>query len=473
MLTARNEQDWMKEIELQPRTTLAQAVNGERGRHLLPAPGSASEGTRPSRAAAIRTGLVVLAFAAVAVGPAQAQYSLVHNTFGRPAAAVSPGWAAQFFHTGPSATEDYVVTEIVFWIEDIPLNFLDPGTQVVSLAERTADNAVAHFSNPAQFVEHTVTTFRAPGNGVRLKPDTPYWIVIDDKGATLPFLTTTSHEERGVIGWEIGNLRHTRRERFDTPYRVEIRGPHPGRIPSPNPTDATLSALELRRSGAGIPLEPAFSSERSSYSATVSDPELNLTIRMSDPGANVVAYLTQESNDPDVVPAPREQVANFRAGYGEPVALSLDRAGFYWLSVTVTSQDRSNVKRYRLRVLFRGPRPRLLTAVMGPPFNAVTLRYDKVLRPDGREPHNPRASPASAFSVMAAGISVPVRNTQINGEFVSLRLDRALGPEENQVTVSYPPPATNPVQTTIGGLAVALTDYPVYVGRTPLTASAL
>ena len=99
----------------------------------------------------------------------------------------------------------------------------------------------------------------------------------------------------------------------------------------------------------------------------------------------------------------------------------------------------------------------------------MTLKYDKILRPDGPDPANPLAPPASAFSVEVEGQPVAVTRTQINAEYLQLRLARELSPQEQQVTVSYARPATNPVQTNIGGLAFDFTDYPVEVSRAPTT----
>ena len=95
----------------------------------------------------------------------------------------------------------------------------------------------------------------------------------------------------------------------------------------------------------------------------------------------------------------------------------------------------------------------------------MTLRYHRYLRPDG--PDHSLAPPASAFAVRVDGFPVAVTQTRINGEFLQLRLDATVGHRVRQVTVSYTPPSTNPVQSIQGGLAAALTDIPVDINIRP------
>ena len=99
-------------------------------------------------------------------------------------------------------------------------------------------------------------------------------------------------------------------------------------------------------------------------------------------------------------------------------------------------------------------------------LNDVVLNY-LALRPDGPDPGNPLAPPASAFSVAVDGSPVTVTSAQINGNTVALRLAEAFGHRVRRATVSYAPPSVNPVQTTRGGLARALTDHPLEIRIPP------
>ena len=250
-------------------------------------------------------------------------------------------------------------------------------------------------------------------------------------------------------------------------------------------TDATLSEIvvnkkEVNDRGDEIALEPAFSSDRTSYSFVVGrESSLFLTVRTTHPRATVRIFEGRLSH----LETPPHLEGEVRH-YAELMVQSLGGGrwsiefnpseGRYWIDVTVTSADEEHQVNYRLDYLARGRPPSLLWALIAPhgsrgTLDRVTLKYDKILRPDGPDPDNPLAPPASAFSVEVEGEPVPVTRTQINAEFLQLRLARELSPQEQQVTVSYTRPATNPVQTNIGGLAFDFTDYPVEVSRAPTT----
>ena len=250
-------------------------------------------------------------------------------------------------------------------------------------------------------------------------------------------------------------------------------------------TDATLSEIVVNKKEGGAPgdeiaLEPAFSRDRTSYSFVVGHESSSfLTVRTTHPRATVRIFEGRLSH----LETPPHLEGEVRH-YDEVVVRSLGGGrwsinlnpfeGRYWIDVTVTSADEEHQVNYRLDYLARGRPPSLLWALIAPhgsrgTLDRVTLKYDKILRPDGPDPDNPLAPPASAFSVEVEGEPVPVTRTQINAEFLQLRLARELSPQEQQVTVSYTRPATNPVQTNIGGLAFDFTDYPVEVSRAPTT----
>ena len=250
-------------------------------------------------------------------------------------------------------------------------------------------------------------------------------------------------------------------------------------------TDATLSEIVVNKKegndrGDEIALEPAFSSDRTSYSFVVGrESSLFLTVRTTHPRATVRIFEGRLSH----LETPPHLEGEVRH-YAELMVQSLGGGrwsiefnpseGRYWIDVTVTSADEEHQVNYRLDYLARGRPPSLLWALIAPhgsrgTLDRVTLKYDKILRPDGPDPDNPLAPPASAFLVEVEGGPVPVTGTQINAEYLQLRLARELTSQEQQVTVSYTRPATNPVQTNIGGLAFDFTDYPVDVSRAPTT----
>ena len=252
-----------------------------------------------------------------------------------------------------------------------------------------------------------------------------------------------------------------------------------------DPTVAALSEIVVNQKkgndrGDEIALEPAFSSDRTSYSFVVGRNSSSfLTVRTTHPRATVRIFEGRLSHLE--TPPHLEGVLN---RYGELVADSLGGGrwstdfnpseGRYWIDVTVTSFDGEHQVNYRLDYLARGRPPSLLWALIAPhgsrgTLDRVTLKYDKILRPDGPDPDNPLAPPASAFRVEVEGRHTEVTRTQINAEYLQLRLARELSPQEQQVTLSYTRPATNPVQTNIGGLAFDFTDYPVDVSRAPTT----
>ena len=253
-------------------------------------------------------------------------------------------------------------------------------------------------------------------------------------------------------------------------------------------TDATLSEIVVQKRQGGAPgdeiaLEPAFSSDRTSYSFVVGRESTGfLTVRTAHPRATVRFFVTRLSHLDESGLTTTDVIANYyevefvTSSRGWAVADRsqslrrplLDRRDGDFGGRRTPSELQS------WTILARGRPPNLLWALIAPhgsrgTLDRVTLKYDKILRPDGPDPDNPLAPPASAFLVDVEGGPVPVTGTQINAEYLQLRLARELTSQEQQVTLGYARPATNPVQTNIGGLAFDFTDYPVDVSRAPTT----
>ena len=437
-------------------------------------------------------GLVVLAFAALAAAPAQAQTvtTLVSNTdFGVLSAGVA-NIQAQSFRTGASS-DGYEISEIQILIFSAPSNPPDNSVKLRADDGGKPGGLVADLMDPATFRGANGSNTFTVREGTILDPQTTYWVVVNEGvevGSTFSYTATTFDSQTGEAGWSIGNgylwksAPNQDWSSSDNALLIAVRG-LPGT--PPGATDATLSEIvvnkkEVNDRGDEIALEPAFSSDRTSYSFVVGrESSLFLTVRTTHPRATVRIFEGRLSH----LETPPHLEGEVRH-YAELMVQSLGGGrwsiefnpseGRYWIDVTVTSADEEHQVNYRLDYLARGRPPSLLWALIAPhgsrgTLDRVTLKYDKILRPDGPDPDNPLAPPASAFLVDVEGGPVPVTGTQINAEYLQLRLARELTSQEQQVTVSYTRPATNPVQTNIGGLAFDFTDYPVDVSRAPTT----
>ena len=437
-------------------------------------------------------GLILLAFSTLGAAPAQAQTvttTLVSNT-GAVLGVGASNIQAQSFRTGASAA-GYEITDIRIRVLSFPLVLPDNSVKLRADDGGKPGGLVADLMDPATFRGgHQTNTFTVP-EGTILDPETTYWVVVNEGvavGETLSYTATAGDSHTGEAGWSIGNgflsksLPSQDWSSSDNALLIHVRGRV---VPPPDPTDATLSEIVVNKKedndrGDEIALEPAFSSDRTSYSFVVGiNSSSFLTVRTTHPRATVRIFEGRLSH----LETPPHLEGEVRH-YDEVVADSLGGGrwsiefnpseGRYWIDVTVTSADEEHQVNYRLDYLARGRPPNLLWALIAPhgrsgTLDRVTLKYDKILRPDGPDPDNPLAPPASAFSVEVEGEPVPVTRTQINAEYLQLRLARELSPQEQQVTVSYTRPATNPVQTNIGGLAFDFTDYPVDVSRVPTT----
>ncbi|MYE41780.1 MAG: hypothetical protein F4X27_16390 [Chloroflexi bacterium] len=109
----------------------------------------------------------------------------------------------------------------------------------------------------------------------------------------------------------------------------------------------------------------------------------------------------------------------------------------------------TNVTRqiYRI-VVHRADHPPVLQEISHS-SDYVVLTYDKALHVS--------APPASAFTVTADGTEVQVSQTEVNAQFLSLRMASPVE-TSSEVRVSYTVPSTNPVQTIKYGRAAAFTN---------------
>ena len=437
-------------------------------------------------------GLILLAFAALASAPAQAQTvtTLVSNTDLGVLSAGVANIQAQSFRTGASS-DGYEISEIQILIFSAPSNPPDNSVKLRADDGGKPGGLVADLMDPATFRGANGSNTFTVREGTILDPQTTYWVVVNEGvavGSALSYTATTFDSQTGEAGWSIGNgyLWKSPPSQDWSTSEVALLIAVRGRAVAPAAlTDATLSEIVVNKKegndrGDEIVLEPAFSSDRTSYSFVVGiNSSSFLTVRTTHPRATVRIFEGRLSH----LETPPHLEGEVRH-YAELMVQSLGGGrwsidfnpseGRYWIDVTVTSADEEHQVNYRLDYLARGRPPSLLWALIAPhgsrgTLDRVTLKYDKILRPDGPDPDNPLAPPASAFSVEVEGERVPVTRTQINAEYLQLRLARELSPQEQQVTVSYARPATNPVQTNIGGLAFDFTDYPVDVSRAPTT----
>ena len=438
-------------------------------------------------------GLILLAFSTLGAAPAQAQTvtTLVSNTgFGVLSAGVA-NIQAQSFTTGANGA-GYEISEIQILVFSAPSNPPDNSVKLrIDNGSGKPGGLVADLMDPATFVGANQSNTFTVREGTILDPQTTYWVVVNEGvevGSTFSYTATTFDSQTGEAGWSIGNGYLSKSapnqdwSSSDNALLIAVRG-LPGT--PPGATDATLSEIVVNKKegndrGDEIVLEPAFSSDRTSYSFVVGiNSSLFLTVRTTHPRATVRIFEGRLSH----LETPPHLEGEVRH-YAELMVQSLGGGrwsidfnpseGRYWIDVTVTSADEEHQVNYRLDYLARGRPPSLLWALIAPhgsrgTLDRVTLKYDKILRPDGPDPDNPLAPPASAFSVEVEGQFVAVTKTQINAEYLQLRLARELTSQEQQVTLGYARPATNPVQTNIGGLAFDFTDYPVDVSRAPTT----
>ena len=443
----------------------------------------------PSLARLALVGLVVLAFAALASAPAQAQTvtTLVSNTGEDVSSFGTSRIVAQSFRTGANGN-GYEISEIQIFISSVPNDLPDNSVKLRIDDGGAPGNLVADLTDPASFsVANNRNTFTVP-DGTILNPETTYWVVVNEgiesaSDRRITYSITDDNGQTGEDGWSIGDgylWKSSPAFSWQTSANslfFAVRG----RVFLP--IDAPLSEIVVNiKSESGIDaigdeiaLGPAFSSDRTSYSLVVGHGSVSyVTVRTTQPGATVRFFVTWMSHLSGHPPAHFEVEEVLSLGDRRWRIYFPAFEGRYMVTVSVTSPDEDHQVNYELNILARGLPPNLLWALIAPhgssgTLDRVTMKYDKILRPDGPDPANPLAPPASAFSVEVEDQPVGVRSTQINAEYLQLSLARELSPQEQQVTLSYTRPATNPVQTNIGGLAADLTDYPVDVSRVATT----
>lgn len=357
---------------------------------------------------------------------------------------------------------------------------------------------IAEFENPSSFVRGLNTfplvRLRDPetaehtdASSISLDAETTYWVVVGG------FLTpdelvqvdgTSSDEQTGRPLWRIGDAALILGVSDDedripiwveasdgTALQMAIRGTVRVTGVPVEPVDVTDASL-ISFSGAGleddanqlrVPMSPAFSDDRGRYAMTVGHENAAFTLRampsVASPDVTVQAFVDG-----------RELTRTSRRYRHEGRVerfweVDLEPGGHTQIDVLVTSADETTVKPYRLRVFRRDGSLSVERASVAtrPVVNArgevawrndtVYLEFDRGLQPDGPDPGNPLAPSPSAFSVTVDQLPATVTRTQINGQWVQLILEDTEMHHRSEVTVSYTPPSTNPVQGATGGLA--------------------
>ena len=453
-------------------------------------------GGRPAAALRAGAGIALLLAAVVAALPsparAQSQVNYVSSHVSQETSAGNHQ-VAQSFTTG-SASGGYEISEIQLKVRGFSSH---PMAGLVRIRENNSSNQpgdlVAFLIYPSNR-GGGLRGFRA-GPGTRLEPNTTYWVVVNDglgnrgvEDSGLRVDYTRTDAESGRSGWSIGNSRLERDDegtrwisRSD-PLRMVVRGYTAQE--SRRRSDGRLSALRLEyRDGSrwlSAPMSPSFSSNTRRFDVTVpAGRSARVVMSTVEDDVRSVTVLQRGSGPrrPRSADTPGELFANisaFRTGtrYFDEVSVLVETVNFSRRFTT-------------LRVFPRGRPPRLLRAYVGSrvvggrrvadsvflDYAPVTLRNAHYgLRPDGSEREGgPRAVPASAYTVTVDGAPATVEATDITANTVRLRLDRTVHHRVRQVTVSYDPPATNPLQSTHRGLAEAFADHPVEIDRIPGT----
>ena len=155
-------------------------------------------------------GLVVLAFAALAAAPAQAQTvttTLVSNT-GVILGLGEANIQAQSFRTGASSN-GYEITDIRIRVLSFPLVLPDNSVKLRADDGGKPGGLVADLMDPATFRGgHQTNTFTVP-EGTILDPETTYWVVVNEGvggiSTRISYTATAGDSQTGEAGWSIGN----------------------------------------------------------------------------------------------------------------------------------------------------------------------------------------------------------------------------------------------------------------------------
>ena len=243
---------------------------------------------RPGRAASMLLSLAVLAFAALAAAPAQAQTetTLVRTSRGELGDfdigvffTGESDRAAQSFTTG-GAAQGYTLTKILIRLRGLSSTLTT--NSVVKIRQNSRDGTVvATLSNPSSFAASAVNTFTAPAN-TALARNTTYWVTVnDDAGGNGVSIMAATSESSGLRGWSMGVAYDRAMGQanwlvFGEGSRrmvMEVRGTVTG-----GNSDTTLKKLGLTAGGSAVSLTPAFHKNTLRYTALVAQGVSSVTV---------------------------------------------------------------------------------------------------------------------------------------------------------------------------------------------------
>ena len=246
---------------------------------------------RPGRAASIPLSLAVLAFAALAAAPAQAQTetTLVRTSRGELGDfdigvffTGESDRAAQSFTTG-GAAQGYTLTKILIRLRGLSSTLTT--NSVVKIRQNNSSNRpgniVATLTNPSSFTASAVNTFTAPAN-TALARNTTYWVTVnDDAGGNGVSIMAATSESSGLRGWSMGVAYDRAMGQANwlvfgegSPRLVmEVRGKVTG-----GNSDTTLKKLDLTVGSDAVSLTPAFNKNTLSYTALVGEGVSSVTV---------------------------------------------------------------------------------------------------------------------------------------------------------------------------------------------------
>ena len=131
---------------------------------------------------------------------------LVSNASRSTDASVGGVIVAQSFETG-SHEQGYTVTEVQIALEGDPSLQSRVRIREDDSGEPATGTQLANFDNPATLTRESLNTFTAPA-GLRLDPDTTYWITVGEEVAVNERVSTgrtTNTGQTGQTGWSMGD----------------------------------------------------------------------------------------------------------------------------------------------------------------------------------------------------------------------------------------------------------------------------
>ena len=364
----------------------------------------------------------------------------------------TPGAAMQF--TTGSETTGYTVSQVRLTIE--APSGATPRVSIYSDASGSPGSSLSVLTNPSNIP----TTFLAEkdfnAGDYRLEPDTDYWIVIDSaswSGTIAGANTTSTSEDAGAApGWSIGD------EMSFLSGTTWI------------PAGSNLTILVAIKGAVAQAVAPVPDLVVDGPTVTDSSPEvgasftLNATVRnQGDGAANATTLRYYRSSDTTVTTSDTlegtDPVGGLAAGGSSAESISItapSTPGTYYYGACVdavsgeTATDNNCSPAIEVTAADTTP-PSLLNAVVSE--TVLTLTYN--------EPLDTGSTPAaSRFTVQVNGNTRTVTGVRVAGSAVRLTLSSAVG-ENDEVTVSYAVPGTNPIQDAAGNDAGALTNQGV------------